>query len=308
MREAQGFLLIAAGSAGLARILGAQRLLAGRAGVGRVRATLVDDPAGVGAALRSLQGEEIPVAVGGDGTVNLLARALLEAGLAARPFGLLALGTGNAIAYGVGVARARPALAALLAGEQRPLDVARTSHPAWPVVVASISVGLEARYVHRLAAERDGADPPRRIRYMVRAALAAAQRGPVSGVALELDGRAVFGPGERLYNAGLYLHPTYGFGARVLPSASPWDGIGEAVVRRRAGAYWRTLLLGARGSLAPLPWRRAVLDSSLPVQVDGEPAPAGRYEVELVPRALQVLVPPRSPERHHGPFAEPRRT
>ena len=292
----RAFVLVAAGGAGAARAARAQRLLAGRPGAGAVRVARVDGPAEAGAIARALGGEEIPVAVGGDGTVNLLVRALLEAGRGERPFGLLPLGTGNAIAYGVGVARRERALAALLEGEPRRLDVARTSHPEWPVVVASISVGMEARYVHRLAEEREGARPPRRARYWMRAALAAvAARGRASGVVLELDGRVVVRAEDRIYNAGLHLHPTYGFGARVLPSASPWDGVGEAAVRRGPGSYWRALLLGARGPLAPLPWRRAVLESPLPVQVDGEPAPAGRYEIVLVPGAVQVLVPSRSP-------------
>lgn len=287
-RRARAFVLVAAGPGGRARAERGAALLASSAAAGAVRGVAVDGPAGALAAVRALDGDETPIAVGGDGTINLLARALLEAGLGARLFGILPLGTGNAVAHALGVVRERAALDALVTGEVQALDVFLTDHPEAPVVVASVSVGMEARFIHRLAAERAAG----RGWTLGRAALAShLVRGRVSGVLLELDGRAVVRPAERIYNAGLYNYPTYGFGAPVLPSASPCDGVGEAQVRRGPGVYWRALLLGARGRLAPLPWRTAVLECAEPTQIDGEPGPAGRFPVRLAPGALRVLVP-----------------
>jgi diacylglycerol kinase (ATP) len=288
MDRSRAFVLIAAGASSVARAERARALLAGAPGAGASRVQPVDGPAAAAAAVRAMERHEIPVAAGGDGTVNLVARALLETGRGARPFGVAPLGTGNAIAHSLGVARWRRALAALVGGQARPLDAMVTAHPVVPVVLASLSVGVEARFIGRYAGERASG----RAWPLVRAALGSGVvRGRLRGVLVELDGRTVARPEEPLYSAGLYNHPTYAFGARVLPSASPWDGAGEAQVRRGPGAYWRAILLGARGSLAPPAWRIAVLETPEPVQVDGEPGPVGRFEARLAAGALRVLLP-----------------
>ena len=275
-------------AAGGERARRAAEAAAGPAGWAGVRVVSVRGPADAVAALRAMEPEETPVAAGGDGTVNLLGRALVEADLGARPFGILPLGTGNAFAHGLGLGRREVALAALASGTVRPLDCMLTSHAEAPVVLASLSVGLESRFIHRSAGPRVAGDGMR----LVRGALVSGVvRGRVSGVLLELDGRAVVRPEERLYNAGLYNTTTYSWGAPVFPSAVHDDGVGEALIRGGPGSYWRTLAFGARGVLAPLPWRSAVLETAEPVQLDGEPGPAGRFEVRMARGALRVLVP-----------------
>jgi len=283
------FLLLVAATAGLATRERLRALL-GVPGFGaRVRVATV---ATVGDIVRQLRPGEIPVAVGGDGTANQVARALLDA--ATPPvMGLLPLGTGNALAHAFGVGRVRFALEALRAGRPRAVDVMLTSHPTASLALASLSAGFEGRFLMRYATLR--------VRGRMQAGLRSlrAAGGPRGRIVLTADGVELTGSGEHVFNAGLYNIPCYAGGHTVWPAAEPGDGEAEAVVCTSAAAYWRTLALGLRtdtpgasGGRRFRRWRKAHLDSAEPIQFDGEWAPAGRIDVRLEHGALNILVPP----------------
>ena len=233
-----------------------------------------------------------PVAAGGDGTVNMLVRALHELGMADRPFATLPLGTGNAFAHAIGIGRLKNAMNALLDGEVRSVDVMLTTHPQVPVAVASLSAGFEA------------------------AAMSDVARGAVTGiltgtrsalrhigamtrdVSLEVDGERLLSPRDRIFNAGLYTIPCYAFGWRVLPTADSADGSGEAVISMTRSAYLRFLAqpavpwqLTRSTGLLVRRWRHAFVSSSSPFQVDGDARPAGDMDVRIEQGALRVLSP-----------------
>src|SRR6185503_10669676 len=66
------------------------------------------------------------------------------------------------------------------------------------------------------------------------------------GIEVTLDGELFIDPAARVYNAGLYNLPYYGFGHLMWPDAEPADGVAEAVVCRSGRAYWRVLRRGLR--------------------------------------------------------------
>ncbi|MGH7466242.1 MAG: acylglycerol kinase family protein, partial [Longimicrobiales bacterium] len=76
------------------------------------------------------------VAVGGDGTVNMVATALVREG-AHRPMGVLPFGTGNAFAHSLGLGSIRAAVRTLYAGTIQSVDVLRTDHPHVPLALVS---------------------------------------------------------------------------------------------------------------------------------------------------------------------------
>lgn len=266
----------------LARLLRAHRALADAcAGV----FTVLDAPAAA-AVLSRLPPGVAAVAVGGDGTANLVAQAVLASG-DGRAFGVLPLGTGNAFAHSIGAGSLPAAIAALLAGEAVPVDVMRTSHPRVPAALVSISAGFESVLLSELARRRRVS---RALGFA--AGLCRALRPRTRGVALWLDGREVLAPDDAFFNAGLYAQPCYGFGARVVPDADPADGWAEARVAASLPAYARALTVARR----PTPrWRRARFESALPLQVDGEAIGPADLEVEVLPAALTVYGRPAAP-------------
>jgi diacylglycerol kinase family enzyme len=242
-------------------------------------------------ALRELPEEALPVAAGGDGTVNLLVAALRASALGDRTIGVLPLGTGNALAHPLGVGSLARALRALDWGDPRSIDLMTTTHPAAPVAMVSISAGFEARMLATVSATGAWRRWLRVLPGLVRLA-----GGVWAGTTVTLDGQSLVGREERIHNVGLYNLPCYGFGWRMWPDADPEDGLAEAVVCRSPRSYLRTLRHGLRtaqaGDTADRSWRRwsrAHIESSGPVQIDGEVIAAGAFDVVLEPRALRVL-------------------
>ncbi len=247
------------------------------------------------ARLSGLVEQEVPVAVGGDGTVNMLVRAMREEGLSRTPFAVIPLGTGNAFAHTIGIDHPRAAVEALEVGLPKPLSIMVTQRRDVPVVAVSLSAGFEARVLRRGHVLRSWRRYPVSIR-----ALGANVLGTETGISLHVDGRPVVDPREAIYNAGVYNSPCYALGRVVFPGADSADDRADAVVHRTMRGYWRAIRHGIE---ADTPDRhgsvrhgcKAVrLESSNPIQFDGESAPGGVFECQVEPDAIQVLVPPDS--------------
>lgn len=249
------------------------------------------------ACLDAASPDTIPVAAGGDGTVNLVAQAVRRYGPRGGPMGILPLGTGNLMAHEMGVGSAACAIDVLLHGTARALDVMVTTHPQAPIALMSISIGFEARALHRLARWRRWGRP------MGILGWTAASLGPRrKGTSLSVDGESILACDRAYYNVGLYNMARYAFGRLVLPDAVPNDGECEAVLHLQARQYVRTVLKGLQRSNTGLAggtvyrrWRRAAISTAHSVQVDGEPVRGGTFEVYVEPRGLQVFAAPLPP-------------
>ena len=239
-------------------------------------------------------GTIVPVAAGGDGTVNLVVRALFARPSEHRIFGVLPLGTGNLLANVIGARSLDRGLQILQQGREQPTDIFHTSHPDMPLAVMSISLGVESRFIDCLARWR------RRSRaFGFALASMRSIRGRVVGCKLTVDGEPLVS-GDPVYNLGLYNTKCYAFGRVVLPDADPGDGEGEAVVHETARTYWRAMFRGLRinecgaGQLAPRyrRWRRATITSTQPIQADGEVVAGASFEVWVERRAVHVMADP----------------
>jgi len=240
--------------------------------------------------VRRLAPDTIPVAVGGDGTANLLVRALRDEGCGSRVAGLLPAGTGNALAHSLGLGKMDVAVAALVAGEARELDILTTTHPEAPVVLVSLSAGFEARFLRHLAAGRRSS----RL-WSAGVGLALFFGRTTRGVRLVADGEEMLAPEARFYSAGIYNMPCYAFGREAIPDADPSDGLAHAIVHESRGPYWRALGVAAGGrnsaSMRRRAFRRARMETTGPVQVDGESVGPGAFEVSVEAAAIRILVP-----------------
>jgi diacylglycerol kinase family enzyme len=244
-------------------------------------------------AVRRLPADSIPVAAGGDGTVNWLYGALQESGFSDRPLAVLPLGTGNALAHSVGLGLLGDAVNALQTGEVRAIDIMRTTHPDAPFALISLSVGFESRLLRDVAAGHAW-------RRIITGALGLprAAAKPWSHCTLTVDGDRLALPDESVYNAGLYCMPCYAFGRVVNPEADLDDGLAEAVVCCDAGAYWTRIRRGVR--LTDVPphirarrFRSAEIESSESFQVDGDHVSGTAIQVRVEARALRLIVPGR---------------
>jgi YegS/Rv2252/BmrU family lipid kinase len=249
-------------------------------------------------------GADVVLAVGGDGTVNEVARGLIGSATA---IGIVPVGSGNGLARALRLPlQPARALAALERGEVRAMDVGRLNGRPF-LNVAGVGFDAVVGQAFHERGRRGG------------------RRGLLGYVHLSLRELAAYRPtplalecgGERLeilpFVVTIANGPQYGSGAIVNPGARLDDGRLELVVFDHAPLP-RLLLAASRmfsGGVEKTPgYRRlggtvATITSQEPlaVHVDGDPAtPATRIDVELVPLALRVVVPAGVASDPAGPF------
>jgi diacylglycerol kinase (ATP) len=251
-------------------------------------------------------GAQLVIAVGGDGTVNEVARGLLGTGAA---LGVVPVGSGNGLARALRLPlRPARALAALEGGVRRPIDVGRLNSGLFLNVAGT---GFDAAV--GAAFHRAGEDGSRRgfLGY-VRLSLAEVRRFRPPSLVLDVDGeRRELRPFVVTFANG----PQYGSGAVINPGGKLDDGRLEAVFfeyrdsMAEIVAAAPRLFLGGLEKLAAygrLSGARVTVTAASPLEIhrDGDPvAPAERIEVELLPRALDVVVPAATLADPDGPFA-----
>jgi diacylglycerol kinase (ATP) len=250
-------------------------------------------------------GADLVVAVGGDGTVNEVARGLIDSPAA---LGIVPVGSGNGLARALRIPlRPGPALAALEAGVRRRMDVGFLNGRPFLNVAG---VGFDAAVGH--AFHEHGRQGRR--------------RGVVSYVRLCLLQLRGFRPSrltievapERLdltvYLATFANGPQYGSGAVVNPGGKLDDGRLEVAIFEY-GPLWRAAVAASRmflGGLERAPgYRRfsgpaAAVTAGAPAAIHCDGDPAGMTEhidVRLRPRALEIVVPAGTAADPGGPFS-----
>lgn len=231
------------------------------------------------------------VAAGGDGTLHRVLNERLGV-----PIAVLPLGNENLFARHFGFQRDPVAIAQAIAdGRIRPSDLGSVNGQLFSIVV---SAGFDGEVVHRLAEWRSRGHQLRRVNslaYVVPlVAAACSYRYPV--VELQADGQTVHGALAMIFNL-----PIYGLRLRFTPDACCDDGWLDWVVFTRPGrlplaSYALSVALGrheARADVLHGRCRRLTMTSEavVPVEVDGEAAGHTPLAVEVVPRAVHVIVP-----------------
>jgi YegS/Rv2252/BmrU family lipid kinase len=238
-------------------------------------------------------GADLVVAVGGDGTVNEVARGLIGSPAA---LGIVPVGSGNGLARALRIPlRPAAALAALEGGARRRMDVGFVNGRPFLNVAG---VGFDAAVGH--AFHESGRKGGRRgLLGYVRLCIAELRTYRPQHLAIEAGAERVE---LRAFVVTFANGLQYGSAAVINPGARLDDGRLEVVVFED-GSWWRSLVAAPRlflGGIERSPgYRRLAGDAALvtagtpaPVHCDGDPAGlAERIQVTLQRRALEVVVP-----------------
>jgi len=257
--------------------------------------------AGHACALEAIaEGAETLVAVGGDGTLNEVASALLASGAKLR-FGLLPFGTGNDFARALGIpSEPEAALSRILAGHTRALDAGRVNGRFF-LNVAGLGFDVEVlRDTDRYKARFNGMLP-----YVlgILSALSRLECPCLRISAAELEAPieepcAVFLAGNGQY---------FGGGMYALPQADPFDGLFHVRMVRKVSLlqFLRLIVPFVKGRLPDKhPLIRAFTtralrvecpdgkgaDRGLSIELDGEIVAQTPAQIELLPGAVELLI------------------
>jgi diacylglycerol kinase (ATP) len=251
-------------------------------------------------------GADVVIAVGGDGTVNEVARALLGSPAA---LGIVPAGSGNGLARALRLPlRPDRALAALESAVCRPIDIGLLDGRPFLNVAG---IGFDAAVGH--AFHEHGRRGGRRgLLGYVRLSLRELRRYRPQRLTVEADGH------ERIVSAPFVLTfangPQYGSGAVINPGGKLDDGrlelvtfeIGPVLELLAAAPRLFTGGLDRSPRYRRLATTRAVVTAEAPflVHMDGDPSAAvDRVTLELRPRALRLLAPAATVADPRGPFA-----
>jgi diacylglycerol kinase family enzyme len=244
------------------------------------------------------------VAAGGDGTVAALVNEQPTV-----PITVLPTGTENLFARHFGLSRHPSRLASTIAARRlAPLDLGLIGTRRFTLMAG---IGFDADVVtrHHLArVDRGGvARPTNRVSYVepvLRSSLE--YRFPVLTVQIADPGREEVLTGTSVF---LFNLPRYALGLPFAPTAQGDDGLLDLVVFRNAGPlqalYYLWLVVAGLHLDAPGVFHRRIhkvvvsAAEPVPIQLDGDPcgyvasgtSPQEGWTIEVLPRALQVLVP-----------------
>ena len=239
------------------------------------------------------------IALGGDGVIHEVAGGLMRRPAARRPaLGVIPVGSGNDYARTLGVStKVDEACAQLLGAEARPVDVGRVNGH-W--FVETLSFGVDAAIA---------LDTVERRARTGRTGTALYLASGMDQLLHHLDCHrytASFDGGEPVRGASftfaVQVGPTYGGGFRICPDARIDDGLLDVCIAHPPFGIARAVFVfllakgGRHTGFRQIELRRARtlsvrFDAPPPVQIDGEPLEASEYAIDVVPRALDVLVP-----------------
>ncbi len=248
------------------------------------------------------QGYETVVAAGGDGTVHEVLNGLMAHPIERRPaLGLLPTGSGNDTRRTLGVSTDLTQAALELAtGERRRFDVGRCNGVYFN---NSFAAGLDAKVTakaveYKVTKNRDGL-------WLYLSALLNVLFTDLSSFNLLIR----FDEAEEAEEidtliVAVTIGPTYGGGFFITPDAVPDDGLFDVCMIDPLGLPEALVRLpfvigGRHTRMKPVHMSRhsalvIECDQRVPAQIDGEVLLENRYEIDLLPGAIECIVPRRS--------------
>ncbi len=248
------------------------------------------------------QGYDLVVAAGGDGTVHEVLNGLMRLPQDGRPaLGLLPTGSGNDTRRTLGVSSDLSQAALELAtGERRRFDVGLCNGVYFN---NSFAAGLDAKVTakaveYKVTTGRSGL-------WLYLSALLTVLFTDLSSFPLRIR----FDDAEQPEShdtliVAVTIGKTYGGGFFITPDAVPDDGVFDVCMIDPLGlaeALWRLpfVIAGKHTKMKPVHMSRhstltIECDARVPAQIDGEVLLESRYEIRLIPSAIECVVPRRN--------------
>ena len=244
------------------------------------------------------EGYDVLVAVGGDGTVHEVLNGIMARPAPDRPaLGLVPTGSGNDTRRTLGIPTdITDATLALASGIRRRFDIGVCNGVYFN---NSFAAGLDARVTakaveYKVTTKRSGL-------WLYLTALLHVLFNELypHHVRVSWDGEAPLG--IDLLIVAATIGPTYGGGFFIAPDALPDDGLLEVCVidplpLLEALLRLPFVIFGKHTKMRPVHMSRHVSiiiesDEPLPAQIDGEVMVDRRFEIEVLPSAIECIVP-----------------
>ena len=240
------------------------------------------------------QGVEMVVAAGGDGTLNEVVNgvASVGTGLSTCAIGLLPAGTGNDFARSLGIDDPQQAVAALVAGRTRAIDMVSLGTR---VFLNASAGGFTAETSANVTSDLKQAVG--RLAYLIGGARAVLEYEPIAA-RVEADGRVI----ETDLQLFAVCNGSYiGGGHQIAPTACPDDGLMEVCLVRATSTLDFLALLprlssGAHVDDEDVAYFRTrevsfTFARSIKINTDGEVLDASRCRYEMRPGAVRMVAP-----------------
>jgi YegS/Rv2252/BmrU family lipid kinase len=241
---------------------------------------------------------DLIIAVGGDGTLHDIAQGIMHRPREDRPIlAMIPIGSGNDFARTIGMPlNPQRALETISEGVRTAIDIGRCNEVFF---LETLSFGIDAAIALKTVEMRKTIRNRGFLLY-ARAAISAILNDlkPYHFCITADDQETI---DEDLLICAIQNGPTYGEGFRIAPKARVNDGVLNACLTLNISKLYALYVLAAvaRGkheSLAAvrmLNARRITVDlqQEVPAQCDGEPLTGMRFEIELLPAALDIILP-----------------
>ena len=247
---------------------------------------------------RDAQGYDVLVAVGGDGTVHEVLNGIMARPEGDRPvLGLIPTGSGNDTRRTVGVPEdIAEATLALISGRRRRFDIGRCNDMYFN---NSFAAGLDARVTAKAVEYK--ATTRRAGLWLYFTALVHVLLNELYPHHVRISWDGAEPVEDDVLALATTIGPTYGGGFRITPDALPDDGLLEVCLidplsLPQALVRLPFVVVGKHTGMkvVRMSRHRSVViesDEPIPAQIDGEVMVGNRFEVEVLPLAIECVVP-----------------
>jgi len=247
---------------------------------------------------RDAQGYDVLVAVGGDGTVHEVLNGIMARPEGDRPvLGLIPTGSGNDTRRTVGVPEdIAEATLALISGRRRRFDIGRCNGMYFN---NSFAAGLDARVTAKAVEYK--ATTRRAGLWLYFTALVHVLLNELYPHHVRISWDGAEPVEDDMLALATTIGPTYGGGFRITPDALPDDGLLEVCLidplsLPQALVRLPFVVVGKHTGMkvVRMSRHRSVViesDEPIPAQIDGEVMVGNRFEVEVLPLAIECVVP-----------------